>query len=196
MNYPESIALSGNDLFVSNEFGGTIGEYNATTGAAINASLITGVGEPEGIAVSGSNLFVVNGYVDTVGEYSLTNTGASGLDTDNLVIAAPVVTPSGTTNAFDLGGSAVAVDSGVTVTSYDTDLTGADGHDRLRLPVGRHAPFHQPEWHQRQLLRGRAHPERLRHAGPVPDGFAVRHLLHHQHGHHHPVAVDRRTGLQ
>ncbi len=125
VNYPESIALSGNDLFVSNEFGGTIGEYNATTGAAINASLITGVGEPEGIAVSGSNLFVVNGYVDTVGEYSLTNTGASGLDSDNLVIAAPVVTPSGTTNAFDLGGSAVAVDSGVTVTSYDTDLTGA-----------------------------------------------------------------------
>ena len=37
----------------------------------------------------------------------------------------PVVTPSGTTNTFTVGGSAVAVDSGVTVTSYDTDLTGA-----------------------------------------------------------------------
>ena len=40
-------------------------------------------------------------------------------------IAAPVVTPSGTTNTFTVGGSAVAVDSGVTVTSNDTDLTGA-----------------------------------------------------------------------
>ena len=35
------------------------------------------------------------------------------------------MTPSGTTNTFTLGGSAVAVDSGVTVTSYDADLTGA-----------------------------------------------------------------------
>ena len=42
-----------------------------------------------------------------------------------VAIAAPVVTPSGTTNTFTLGGSAVAVDSGVTVSSYDTDLTGA-----------------------------------------------------------------------
>ena len=37
----------------------------------------------------------------------------------------PVVTPSGTTNTFTVGGSAVAVDSGVTVSSSDTDLTGA-----------------------------------------------------------------------
>ena len=42
-----------------------------------------------------------------------------------MAIAAPVVTPSGTTNTFTVGGSAVAVDSGVTVASYDTDLTGA-----------------------------------------------------------------------
>ncbi len=42
-----------------------------------------------------------------------------------VVLAAPIVTPSGTTNTFTLGGAAVAVDSGVTVTSYDTDLTGA-----------------------------------------------------------------------
>ena len=42
-----------------------------------------------------------------------------------MVIAAPVVTPSGTTNTFTLGGSAVAVDAGVTVTSSDADLTGA-----------------------------------------------------------------------
>jgi cyclophilin family peptidyl-prolyl cis-trans isomerase len=41
------------------------------------------------------------------------------------ILTAPVVTPSGKTNTFAIGGSAVAVDSGVTVTSNDTDLTGA-----------------------------------------------------------------------
>ena len=50
------------------------------------------------------------------------NTGAETVDVE---IAAPVVKPSGTTNTFTLGGTAVAVDSGVTVTSSDTDLTGA-----------------------------------------------------------------------
>ena len=41
------------------------------------------------------------------------------------IIAAPVVTASGTTNTFTVGGTAVAVDAGVTLTSNDTDLTGA-----------------------------------------------------------------------
>jgi hypothetical protein len=50
-------------------------EYNATTGAAINASFITGLSEPEGLAVSGNDLFVVNTLADTVGEYNAT-TGA------------------------------------------------------------------------------------------------------------------------
>ena len=36
-----------------------------------------------------------------------------------------LVTASGTTSTFTVGGAAVAVDSGVTVSSYDTDLTGA-----------------------------------------------------------------------
>ena len=36
-----------------------------------------------------------------------------------------MVTASGTTNTFTVGGTAVAVDSGVTVTSNDTDLSGA-----------------------------------------------------------------------
>ena len=36
-----------------------------------------------------------------------------------------MVTASGTTNTFTVGGAAVAVDSGVTVSSDDADLTGA-----------------------------------------------------------------------
>ncbi len=41
------------------------------------------------------------------------------------VAAAPVVTPSGTTSTFTTGGTAVAVDSSVKVSSSDTDLTSA-----------------------------------------------------------------------
>ena len=38
---------------------GTIGEYT-TSGATVNASLVSGLNYPYGIAVSGSNLFVTN----------------------------------------------------------------------------------------------------------------------------------------
>jgi hypothetical protein len=89
---PYGIVVSGNDLFVAvNEFNkgagaGYISEYDATTGALINANFITGLNQPEGIAISGNDLFVVNNGDDnnaagpltngTVGEYDLT-TGAA-----------------------------------------------------------------------------------------------------------------------
>jgi hypothetical protein len=73
--FPEGLAVSGNDLFVS---GYGVGEFNATTGAAINSSLIpeSSVGVVNGVAYFGGNLFVTSGYGDTVGEYSAT-TGAT-----------------------------------------------------------------------------------------------------------------------
>ncbi len=49
----------------------------------------------------------------------------TGVDTVAVAIPPPVVTASGNTNTFIVGGSALAVDAGLTVTSYDTDLTGA-----------------------------------------------------------------------
>jgi hypothetical protein len=45
------LALNGNTLFVAN-IRGTVGAYNATTGAAINANFISGLLDPQGIAVS------------------------------------------------------------------------------------------------------------------------------------------------
>ena len=78
LNRPVGLALSGNNLFVSNFGGTTVGEYDATTGAAINASFITGLNAPYGMALSGNNLFVANGsdFGTTVGEYNAT-TGAA-----------------------------------------------------------------------------------------------------------------------
>jgi PQQ-like domain/PEP-CTERM motif len=86
---PTALALSGNDLFVAHyqqavgaNFGlGSIGEYDATTGAVINASLIQGLKGPVAMAVFGNSLYVVtSGYTAVgaggVGQYNLT-TGAA-----------------------------------------------------------------------------------------------------------------------
>jgi hypothetical protein len=55
---PVQIAVSDNALFVTNNEGGTVGKYDATTGGAINAGFITGLYVPWALAVSGSSLFV------------------------------------------------------------------------------------------------------------------------------------------
>ena len=46
-----------------------MGEYT-TSGATVNASLVSGLYSPYAIAVSGSDLFVVNFFGNTVGEYT------------------------------------------------------------------------------------------------------------------------------
>ena len=54
-----SATARGQDIYVTNYRHSTIGEYT-TSGAIVNASLVSGLNYPEGIAVSGSNLFVTN----------------------------------------------------------------------------------------------------------------------------------------
>jgi sugar lactone lactonase YvrE len=62
----EDMAVSGDgtSLYVTNSLGSTlgysVGKYDATTGAAISAKLITGLNFPTGIAVSSDRLYVVN----------------------------------------------------------------------------------------------------------------------------------------
>ena len=86
LNIPEGIWLSGNNLYVANNaafnnlFGGpltngTVGEYDATTGAAINASLVSGLNQPADVAVLGNNLYVST-FSNNVGLYDAT-TGAT-----------------------------------------------------------------------------------------------------------------------
>ena len=70
-----SITARGQDIYVANQGGvTTIGVYNASTGAVVNASLVSGL-NPSGIAVSGSNLFVTNPATGKIGEYNA-STGA------------------------------------------------------------------------------------------------------------------------
>ncbi len=54
------MAASGGDLFVG-EFNGTVAEYDASTGAAVNTSLTTGATNLQAVAVSGSSLYVQSG---------------------------------------------------------------------------------------------------------------------------------------
>src|SRR5260221_4890221 len=58
----QDLTVSNNHLYVGYYIptsGGTVGEFDATTGVAINATLITGLSyTPYGLAVSGNNLLV------------------------------------------------------------------------------------------------------------------------------------------
>src|ERR1700678_2662916 len=66
---PAGIVVSVSRIFVTNAGAGTVGEYT-TSGATVNAALVTGLDAPQGIAVSGSDIFVTNADASTVGEYS------------------------------------------------------------------------------------------------------------------------------
>src|SRR5689334_15434733 len=57
-------------IYVTINNGAAIGEYDATTGATINAALVSGVYHPLGITVSGGNLFVAFDQLGTVGEFN------------------------------------------------------------------------------------------------------------------------------
>jgi len=72
MNPPPPSAQT---LYVSSlAYPASVGEYDATTGAVINASFISGLQdfEPYGLALSGNNLYVANNYGGTVGAYNAT----------------------------------------------------------------------------------------------------------------------------
>ena len=90
-------------IFVTNFKTGTIGEYNATTGAIVDADLISGLNGPSGIAVSGENLFVTNFQTGTIGQYTISGETVnasliSGLNqpTDIVVVSGSVAEASST----------------------------------------------------------------------------------------------------
>jgi autotransporter-associated beta strand protein len=56
-------------IFVESDGDGTVGEYT-TSGATVNASLLSGFNSPNNIAVSGGNLFVTDDGNGRIGEYS------------------------------------------------------------------------------------------------------------------------------
>jgi len=104
-------------IYVANAGNGTIGEYDATTGAAINAGLVSGLSTPIGLALSGSDLFVANLGTGTIGEYNAI-TGAA--------VASSLVTGlPGPVGVAVAGGDLYVTDSGNgTIGEYNAS-TGA-----------------------------------------------------------------------
>jgi RHS repeat-associated protein len=63
-------------LYVAQDGSVSVGEYNATSGAVINANYITismGISYPTALALTGNTLFVANAGANTVGEYDVSN---------------------------------------------------------------------------------------------------------------------------
>jgi hypothetical protein len=60
---------AGAEVFVTNYGSATVGEYT-TSGATVNASLISGLDGPEGVALEGSDVYVINFEDGSVGEYT------------------------------------------------------------------------------------------------------------------------------
>ena len=101
--------MNAQTLYVANGTGNTVGEYNATTGAAINATLITGLsgpnGGPYGLAVASNSLYVTTANGTTVGQYNAT-TGA--------VTNASFVTGLNGTYGLAVSGNSLYVQNGKT----------------------------------------------------------------------------------
>jgi hypothetical protein len=102
---------------------GTIGVYNATTGAAINASFVTGLSEPGALAVSGNALFVANFKTQTVGKYDAT-TGAA--------INASFLTGLNSPIALAVSGNNLLVANSENGTAGEYDASKG-GHDQRQL---------------------------------------------------------------
>jgi len=69
------LSVHGQVLFVTNYTSGMLGKYDATTGATINATFISGLSNPTDVKVSGSTLFTTRSGVGRVTTYDA-NTGA------------------------------------------------------------------------------------------------------------------------
>ena len=133
LNGPFGIAVSGGNLWVTSEGSGTIGQYNATTGAAVNAALVSGLNDPFGIAVSGGNLWVANQSGNgTIGEYNAT-TGAA----INASLVSGLTSPLGI--AVSGGNLWVANHSSGTIGEYNA-TTGAPASPMPRLPMAKAPP--------------------------------------------------------
>ncbi len=74
---PRRLAVAAGVLYVSNYGAGSIGSYDAATGATLDAALITGLSGPLGIALSGDglNVFVANRDGNTIGLFPTSGGG-------------------------------------------------------------------------------------------------------------------------
>jgi hypothetical protein len=97
------ITISGNKIFVAQNQNHTIGEYT-TTGATVNADLISNVSSPVGIVVTANDIFVAN-YSGTEGIEEFTLSGTA--------VGTPLVYDDDGPNALALSGNDLFVSNDV-----------------------------------------------------------------------------------
>ena len=175
--YASGVTLIGSNLYGMTYLGGANNKgviYSVPVTGGTSTTLLSFNGTdgnfPEGsLTPDGSTLYGMTPYGGANGKGTVFSINTAG-------------------QTYAVGSAAVAVDSGVTVTFLRHGYHRGHRDDR-QLPVGRFAPLHQPEWHHRQLLERHRHLDlgRQCHAGPIPDGLAVGHLLHHKPQHRHPA---------
>ena len=124
----EGIAVSGNDLFLTNNDQGVVGEYDATTGLPISATLITNWGRPHGLAVSGNDLFV-----SAEGSQGVAKFTTSGVLV-NTQLPTQLPAPSGFDGIALFGGDLFVEDTGAGVIGeYDANTGAAVNADLIDL---------------------------------------------------------------
>ena len=104
-------------LYVTNYKNNTVGAYDATTGAALNPALVTGLSGPNGIVVSGTDLYVANETNGTIGRYHA-QTGAAR----NAALVSGLKAATGLALA---GNNLYISDDGALVTDVFNAATGA-----------------------------------------------------------------------
>jgi hypothetical protein len=119
----EGITVSGNVLYIADYYHGTIGEYNATSGAVINSSYIAASQGSYGVAVGNGFVYVSNQYgmltayeqlAPSTTAWSLSGLGAG--TTGDVVVSG--------TNVFLVHSPSGSDDSGSEISEYNA-LTGA-----------------------------------------------------------------------
>jgi uncharacterized delta-60 repeat protein len=144
----ERRVLLAGQIYVGDGGAGTIGTYDQTTGAAVNASLISGLSYGSGpygsVAVSGQDVFVLNSFAGTVGEYTTSGATVNASLITGLTSQIPfgmtvvgsnlyVVYGNGGSSAtnghvdrYTLGATPGTIDAAATVTNLISGIADAD----------------------------------------------------------------------
>jgi hypothetical protein len=131
---PAELTVAGGSLFVVNsttgKSGESIGEYNATTGATVHSSLVTGLHGRVDIAVSGTSLFVASSATQRIDEYDITT---------GMLVAELVKGLHGPSDIAVFGGDLFVTDA----QNQSIDIFSATtGMSEGALPTG---PLHGPQ---------------------------------------------------
>jgi 6-phosphogluconolactonase (cycloisomerase 2 family) len=141
---PVGLAVANNKLFVANRGDGSVGVYDANTGAARNAQLITGLKKPTGLAFMANTLYVSDFGAGTVTAYSFNPQAYTVTPDANFTQITGLHMPTGLAigggNILFVAAYGSTVPGAGTISAYDATEGGQFGNGPLimglDLPTG------------------------------------------------------------